>query len=532
MSRLAALVVPLFPLAARLRSEPQLMGEAVVITEGNGHAARVVCATRKARLAGLRPGMTLPQSRALLPNLLARGRDTVAERAAEEALFEVAESFSPRVEAGEEPGLVLLDIAGLERLFPKERELGQALIAAAEKAGLPARAGLAGSKLAARVAAELPTSPTLVPEGGEAAFLAPLPLARLHPDVNLYDTLARWGIRSIGALARLHPGEVATRLGAEGRKLHELARGLDPAPLLPRTPPESFSEGMELEWPLTALEPFLALSHAALGRLVERLSRRALSCARLELSLRLEPDGHDVRAITLPAPTRDVKTLVSLLQIDLERKRPGAPVAAFTLTAYPDRPRLGQLTLFGPVEISPDMLATTLAKLFALLGEDRVGAPATVNGHRPERFALKPYAPPPAPLRRREVANGRGLLAVRVLRPAVELEVLMSEERAPDAALPLRLIRGDGAEVPDDTGSPEGPERAEHVPRPVAVRAGDGRIQGSVRVASGPWQLEEAWWSEAPVTRDYWDVELDGGGLYRIFRERRSGAWFADGTYD
>ena len=50
--RLACLVVPLFPLAARLRSEPALRDEAVVLCEGNGTAAQVVAATRKARKAG------------------------------------------------------------------------------------------------------------------------------------------------------------------------------------------------------------------------------------------------------------------------------------------------------------------------------------------------------------------------------------------------------------------------------------------------------------------------------------------------
>ena len=46
--------------------------------------------------------MTLPQARAILPRLSARGRDRESERAAQEALLEVADSFSPRVEDGGE----------------------------------------------------------------------------------------------------------------------------------------------------------------------------------------------------------------------------------------------------------------------------------------------------------------------------------------------------------------------------------------------------------------------------------------------
>ena len=80
MIRLATLFVPLFPLAARLRSEPDLKDEVVAVFQGNGNAARVVAATRRARKAGVRAGMSLPQARALLPKLTARARDETCER--------------------------------------------------------------------------------------------------------------------------------------------------------------------------------------------------------------------------------------------------------------------------------------------------------------------------------------------------------------------------------------------------------------------------------------------------------------------
>jgi protein ImuB len=57
-------------------------------------------------------------------------------------------------------------------------------------------------------------------------------------------------------------------------------------------------------------------------------------------------------------------------------------------------------------------------------------------------------------------------------------------------------------------------------------------ISGSIKVASGPWSLEESWWSQTPADRDYWDVELSDGALYRIYQDRATGVWFADGLYD
>ncbi|MEA2604747.1 MAG: protein ImuB [Acidobacteriota bacterium] len=506
-SRLACLLLPLFPLAARLRSEPELVREALVVVEGNGNAARVVAATRLARAAGVRPGLSLPQARALCPKLVARPRDGDCERAAQESLLEVAEGFSPRVEdAGE--GTAYLDLEGLERHYPgpsPELDLGRSLMAAADSAGLPARVGIASSKLAARIAAGLPEPPVIVPAGEEAAFLAPLPLQRLAPEVDVSGTLERWGVRSVGDFAQLPASRVASRLGRTGRELHATARGIDPRPLIPREPPPAFHEGMSLEWPLVALEPFLFVGRAALDRLCQRLESRGYACIRLELALRLEPDGHQVRTINTPAPTRDVKTLLTLVRLELEANPPGAPVAGFSFAAHPDRPREAQLSLYGPAALSPDKLATTLARLFALLGPERVGSPRPVDGHRPERFTLVDFSPPPPPEVRREPRAGRGLLAVRVLRPPVELEVITGGEV--DGPLEIRTPASAAAEK-----------------RP--------RVEGEVKVASGPWGLEEDWWAEDPTGRDYWDVEIAGRGLYRIYRERATGAWYADGIYD
>ncbi|HUP49545.1 MAG TPA: DNA polymerase Y family protein, partial [Thermoanaerobaculia bacterium] len=407
MTRIACFYVPMFPLASRLRSEPELLTEALAIVEGNGNNAHVVAATRRARTKGIRAGMSLAQARSIVPKLIARGRDSECERTAQEALLEVAETFSPRMEDACE-GVVYADITGVERHWKQgshenrvggpeprapspeppsspERRLARAAMDAAAAVALPARVGIAASKLAARVAAELPKSPTVVEAGKESEFLAPLPLTRLSPEVDAAATLARWGLTSIGDLARLPESEIASRLGETGRELHYAARGIDPRPLIPRPLPPEFREGMELEWPLVALEPFLFIANAALDRLSKRMETHGFACTRLELTMTLEPDGFHARAIDLPAPTRDVKTMLTLLRLDLEKTPPGAPVTGFALVAHPDRPRRAQLSLFGPAALSPEKLATTIARLVSLLGEGRIGMAATVDGHLPER---------------------------------------------------------------------------------------------------------------------------------------------------
>ena len=537
--RIVCALVPLFPLAARLRAEPDLRDEAVAVLAGRGSKARVVAATRRARKAGVRPGFTLSQARARLPKLIARPRDAECERAAQEALLDVAESFSPRIEdAGD--GVVYLDAEGLERLFGGDSDitpdlaLGRALAHEAERhAGVPVWVGVAASKLAARVAAE-DGGVQVVPPGREAEYLAALPLDRLSPEAGTLTTLERWGVHSLGEFARLPPAEVVSRLGPAGEQLHAIARGEDPTPLVPRTPPPTFREGMELDWPLVSLEPFLFVARAALDRVVQRMECRGLGCRRLELSMELEPDGHHERSITLPAPTRDVKTLLRLLHLDLDAHPPGAPVVSFVLTAHPDRPRGAQLSLFGPEALSPDKLATTLARLFSLLGEDRVGSPRVADQHAPEALRLVPYQPPPPPKTRREVPKGKGLLGLRVLRPALPIEV-MTNTVTPTDDEPISEVAE--ALPPYDAAYENATRPCEERPVSVTTHVTDEttkkpKVQGTVQVASGPWILEESWWNGDAVERDYWDLELSGGGLYRAFRERRSGDWFVDGIYD
>ncbi len=492
MTRLACFFVPMFPLAARLRSEPELLPEAVAIVEGNGNNAHIVAATRRARKKGIHRGLSLAQARSIVPKLIARGRDAECERTAQEALIEIGEMFSPRVEdAGD--GLLFVDISGTERHYPNEEELARSAIRALDAITLPARVGIAASKLAARVAAELPQTPTVVPPGEEAKFLAPLPLARLSPEIEAAAMLERLSLESIGDLARLPESEIASRLGEIGRELHFAARGIDPRPLIPRALPPEFREGMELEWPLVALEPFIFIANAALDRLSKRMETQGFACKRIELTLTLEPDGYDARAIDLPAPTRDVKTILTLIRLDLEKRPPGAPVIGFSFVAHPDRPRRAQLSLFGPAALSPEKLATTIARLISMLGEGRVGMPMAVDGHLPERHAVGDFAPPPPPDTRRPPPRARGLLAARTFRPPIPVEVITEGEK-------IASLRGEN-------------------------------IEGSVRVCSGPWRIEEGWWREAPSEREYWDVELWGGGIYRLYQAASNSDWFVDARF-
>jgi hypothetical protein len=51
-------------------------------------------------------------------------------------------------------------------------------------------------------------------------------------------------------------------------------------------------------------------------------------------------------------------------------------------------------------------------------------------------------------------------------------------------------------------------------------------------MSSGPWRVESGWWSDAPAAREYWDVELERGGIYRLYQAAPAQDWFIDARYD
>jgi hypothetical protein len=52
------------------------------------------------------------------------------------------------------------------------------------------------------------------------------------------------------------------------------------------------------------------------------------------------------------------------------------------------------------------------------------------------------------------------------------------------------------------------------------------------RWRAGPWRLHGEWWGDACYARDYFDVELSDGGVYRIYRNLADESWYLDGLYD
>jgi len=533
MARTACLWICRFPLAALLRVEPELRGMPVVITDGCSARNLVIALSPEAQAAGVRPRMTVAQARALCVALVVRPRSAEVLDAAGNALADVARSVGAHVELTED-GTVFLDCAGSTALCASEAELAAMLVTRAERQGLAACVGIGSSKLIARIAARESGGVRIVAPGSERAYLACLPITLLDSDAALSATLASWGLRQIGDLAALPAGAVVRRLGPTGARLMRRVYGEDDEPLRCQPVRESFIEAIELDYAIAQLEPLLFLLRRLIDRLMNRLALYGLVCGEVDLQLALDGGGHDPRRLRVAAPTAEQRVLLALLRAHLERQPPARGVTGIVVAGSAVRTRPKQLDLFRPNGPSPAALAATIARLVALCGPGRVGAPVLVESHRPDAVAVGPF-PGRSTSRRSGTLQGSVCLADDASADRLETSGLRSPSRilqetartVSSRARPLPIV---ACLVLRAFRPPLPLEAFECAGRPDYVRG--PVFEGRVVHRAGPWHLHGDWWAADPYVREYYDVELSNGGVYRIYRDTRTRCWHADGVYD
>ena len=219
-----------------------------------------------------------------------------ASNDAHAALLDCATAFSPRVE-NMPPGTVVFDVQGLERLFGSYSKIASKVAGEVRTRGLEANVALASNVAAAICAARGFGGITVLNHGTEAKRLCDLPLAVLSPSPEILKTLERWGIRTLGAFAKLPAVNVSERLGQEGVQLHKLARGAGSRPLVPHVDPIRFVDVMELDYEIGTIEPLTFILSRMLDGIGARLRSRNLATHEVHLSL-----GAQVRVLNLPLP--------------------------------------------------------------------------------------------------------------------------------------------------------------------------------------------------------------------------------------
>jgi len=479
--------VPSYRLQVALRERAGVCNPSSILADQlqRGHA---IDATFQAKREGVHIGMTLVQAQAAAPNATVLVHD--AERCAQgwEDALDALDRVSPLIDSASE-GTAYLDMRGIagaahDWIASAKEALGEI--------DLSFRIGAAENKFVARAAA-LVADGTVCEAGEERRLVAPLRVAVLDIEPEMIARLELLGITTLGELAALPHGPFVRRFGRHAQRWHHNAQGIDRTPFLPRAhqlqiAADLYGEGTveHEEQVYFALRMLVERVHADL----DRLGKRA---ALMHLQLECENGEERKLAVRIAQPTADRTMLFDLIRANVEGLTFEAPITGLRLRASELESGGTPATLFSGSDPDPRAVEVALARLESALGEAATQAHLTAGNRLESTFSYERFTPAP------HCALG----SVREEVPA-----------APVIAPPqLRLLEVREIDVvtvqdaPSFVGSPP---------------------QTVIRCA-GPWRIDESWF-ERRIVRDEYDVLLEDGSLYRIFRQ--GGRWYIRGAYD
>ena len=494
-----------------------------MVVEARGR--RLVAAVNAlADAAGLTPGMTLADARAVFPALETVPSDPPGDAA---TLARIARwcgryspwtavdgSFTPEAPAGSTTygtGAAWLDVTGASHLFGGEDALAADLTSRLEDTGYDARAAIAGTPGAAWAAARFVSDETIagqwtiVAPGAERETLAALPVAALRLNPATVARLEAVGLRHIADLMALPRAALAARFGATptlrlDQALGRIAEPLSPdAPVAPHFARLAFAEPIGQTADLTAAAGTLATDLAA------GLERAGRGARRLIMAFH-EPAGgvHRLAAGTSRA-SRDPGHLARLFDDRLAEIEAEFGIEVMTLAApVTETLDAAEADLGGVATSVPTGAATLIDRLSNRLGGARVVRFAARESHLPER--------------------------------AVRIRAALDGHPPGDAAWPvgprpLRLL-----------ARPEAVEATAPVPDDPPVMFRWRHVVHRIVRADGPERIGPEWWrapehADGTHLRDYYRVEDTAGRrfwLYRegLYRADAAPAWFVHGIFE
>lgn len=331
------LAVPSLPVEVERRRHALPPGSPLILCT----SGRIIALSSEAERVGLRRWMTPGQAQLICPDLRSLPADDVAYQAEFRRVLDHCLAYVPSLEPA---GLVecFLDLRGQTAVAEVLGEMRQTI---RSELGFVGVLGAGASKLVAKAAAR-ERSGTVVARGEEAAFLAPLSVDRLWPlEEKVLGRLEMLGLHTVGQLQQIPVATLAAHFGAFGKRLREMAFGVDQSPLRALYPPETrearlaSAEGMQLPAALEALS----------AQVAQLLHEQQQMCR--HLSLDLEPErGETVRVqVRLSRPLAEAQALRRAAARLVAGSPLRAPLVAVTLRVTElERRGLVQWSLLEP----------------------------------------------------------------------------------------------------------------------------------------------------------------------------------------
>lgn len=325
-----------FYAAVEQLDDPALRGRPVLVG-GRGPRSVVATASYEARPYGV--GSAMPMALALrrVPDAVVVPPRFDRYKAISRSIMDVFAGFAPEIEALslDEAFLDVSDSAGR---FDGPEELGRRIKHAVREVtgGLTVSVGISATKFVAKVASDFhkPDGLTIVPPEHARRFLAPLPVSRLWgAGPKTAARIEALGLATIGAVAAADDATLAP-LGRMGPHFRQLARGIDPRPVVSHREPKSIGWERTLERDISgraAIEPIL---RSAADEVALRLQRKRRLAGGARVKLKTADFQTMTRQCVLTTPTDQPAPLLAAARHLLDQFELDRPYRLVGLTGY------------------------------------------------------------------------------------------------------------------------------------------------------------------------------------------------------
>jgi nucleotidyltransferase/DNA polymerase involved in DNA repair len=339
--RIAFVFVPHFPAVVSMLFQPELARRPLIVGDAE-QPKRVLDCSVSAGVEGVRQGMTIRQALGNCPDAVIVPPDPVLYSRKWESILDALSQVSPEVE-DKDLGHAYVNVGGLDAHYEGDGALMAHIVEAVHLvSGLDANVGLASGKFLAFAAA---TESSVGPIGGEGAFLAPLKVELLPVASEIVLRLQLFGLETIGEVACLSLMELQSQFGFEGKRLWQIANGIDEEPLYPRPQNERVEASLSFEAPVAGVEVMVAAAKQLLSRLLPSLRGRAARQITLQAEL-VTGRGWE-RQVVLREAVSESDRLSFVLRSSLQNAPPPNAVRSISL-------RLGGLTGEAGKQLSLD----------------------------------------------------------------------------------------------------------------------------------------------------------------------------------
>ena len=471
------------------------------------NALRVTALNRKATALGLCVGLPLGNARAMLPELKVITANAPADWKLLQRIADWCDRFTPFV-AMDSPRGLLLDVTGAAHLAGGEQALLDIMRLRLRAQGFAVRGALAGTAMAARALVRYHDG-IVVPPGGEAEAIAPLPVDALNLDAVTTHAFRRAGLKTIGAVAGRTRSELTARFGAAMVFTLEETLGQAGKPISPRAPLPDYSAEQNFAEPVITENVIRSTITSLATALCDVLEQRGEGARRLEAAF-FRADGA-VRRITIEtgAPLYDPAIIERLFREKLDALAdpidPGFGFDLIRLCANRSERVTIEVSDFDSDMHAKREIRFLIDRLAARFGSHRILAFQPNDTHIPEAA----WATVPA-----QYANTP---------KKASWEKIRRPKEAPRR--PLRLF-----------AKPEPVSLLTAMPGEAHLRW--RRVQRAIVQCEGPERITMEWWrhQETPPTRDYFRAEDSEGRRYWLYRsglERDAviPQWFLQGTF-